>query len=127
VKKLLGRLLRKVFGTKKPGRVKRFTAEVDEMANVRLTWQLPNVSPRQRPLAYTQIETRVSDTLPWTSVAEVEAPAEELLIEDSAPGDWFFRAYAVDDRGNTGAEVFAQVGVDFDAPGAVTGFTAVVE
>lgn len=98
------------------------------MANVRLTWQLPNVSPRQRPLEHTTVDTRVSASLPWTPISNVPVNLPpELVIEDSAPGDWFFRSRVMDDQGTYGPEAFTQVAVGFDAPGAVTEFTATLE
>lgn len=102
------------------------------MANVRLTWVLPNVSTRQRPLAHTAIDARVSADLPWTPIANVPAnatdtPATQAVLEDVAPGTWFYRSRAIDDQGNDGNPAHAQVSVGFDKPGAITEFVATLE
>ena len=97
------------------------------MANVRLTWQWPNVSQRQRPIAHALIDARVAADLPWTQVAQVPAPSKELLIEDVAPGMWFYRIRVVDAGGTIGPEGTTSADLDHDAPGAVTEFTATVE
>lgn len=97
------------------------------MANVRLTWELPAVSQRQRPIAHVKIGARVSVDLPWTPIAEVPASQAELLLEDVAPGEWFYRGRAFDDRGGEGPEAFTSVSLDYDPPGAVGNFVATVE
>ena len=98
------------------------------MANVRLSWLLPSVSPRQRPLEHTIIDARVAAELPWTAISNVPANLpSELVIEDSAPGRWFFRARAFDDQGTPGPEATTQVDVGFDPPGAIAEFSATLE
>ena len=129
---MLDRLLVWMFGFRKPGKVQQFNAEVDEMANVRLTWVLPNVSTRQRPLAHTTIDARVSADLPWTPIANVPAnsadtPTTEAVLEDVAPGTWFYRARAFDDQGTDGNPAHAQVSVGFDRPGTISEFVATLE
>ena len=94
------------------------------MNNVLLTWSLPNVGGRQRPLSGVRIAARVSDELPWTNIAFVAVPGTELLLEDVAPGTWFYRAVVEDDSGAMSTAAFAQADVDFDAPGAVAAFAA---
>lgn len=97
------------------------------MANVRLSWTLPSVSGRQRPISHVLLESRVSDELPWTVIAEVPASANELLLEDVAPGEWQYRGSAVDDQGRQGPESVTTAAIEFDAPGALGAFVAAVE
>lgn len=122
------RLLNFLFGFKKPGKVKQFRVELIDMANVRLTWVLPTVTPRQRPILQTEISVRNDPTLPWV-VQDVVDPAsvQELLFVDVAPGDKFYRAVVVDQDNVRGAEAEATVLVPFDPPGVVTSLTATLE
>jgi hypothetical protein len=110
-----------------PKSLKRFIAEDFDMSNVRLTWKLPVPSNRQRPIAHVQIEARVSEDLPWTEIAIVDAPATELLVEDVAPGDWFYRGTVVDTDGNVSEPAFASATLDYDAPTGLAEFAAAVE
>ena len=98
------------------------------MSNVRLTWDLPAVTPRQRPIQFTEISVRVDPSLPWT-VQDTVAPdvTQELVLFDVAPGDHFYRAVIVDADGVRGAEVETNIAVPFDPPGVVSTFTAVLE
>jgi hypothetical protein len=117
-----------IFGYKKPKRVKQFYAEFISMSNVRVSWALPPVSPRQRPIQHTEISVRVSDTLPWT-IQDTITPdvSQELVFVDVAPGTQYFRAVVVDVDGTRGPEDTTMTDVVFDPPGAVTALTAVVE
>jgi hypothetical protein len=124
LRKVWVKVRRKWFGPKK---LKRFRVEVDEMSNVRLTWTLPTPSNRQRPISHVAISARVSDTLPWTPIAAVDAPATELLIQDVAPGVWYYAAIVLDDRGNESQPVYADTALPYDKPSAVSGFSAAVE
>jgi hypothetical protein len=110
----------------RPGRATNFTARVIDLSNVQLTWTLPVPTPRQRPLASFRISARVSAGLPWTEIADVAVPDTELLIQDVAPGDWFYRGVVVDSAGNASAPVFAQAEVDFEGPSPAVNFGAVV-
>jgi hypothetical protein len=94
------------------------------MSNITLSWNYPSVSGRQRPHAHVLIDARVSDSLPWTNVALVEAPAESLVLEDVAPGEWSYRARLVDVDGRTSEPVFASAAIEFDAPSALVDFHA---
>lgn len=94
------------------------------MSNVRLNWGLPTPSVRQRPLAGFRIEARVSAELPWTEIALVEVPATEILLEDVAPGQWFYRGFVVDVAGRSSTPVNATVEVDFEDPSPATEFSA---
>jgi hypothetical protein len=122
------RVLNNVFGYKKPKKVKHFNAELIDMSNVRLSWALPTVTPRQRPIQHTEISVRVASTLPWT-VQDIVVPTglQELVFIDVAPGDQFYRAVVVDVDNVRGAEVTTGATIGFDAPGVVTALTAVVE
>jgi hypothetical protein len=72
------------------------------------------------------IDARVSDQLPWANIALVDAPTNELLVSDLAPGVWFFRATEVD-AGNVAATNQPEVSVDLNVPAGVTEFTATIE
>lgn len=95
------------------------------MSNVRLSWTLPTPTPAQRPIAHVAVSARVDEALPWTEIAVVAGT--ELLIQDVAPGTWFYRAIVVDDEGRESEPAFVSASVSFDAPGSVIGFAASVE
>jgi hypothetical protein len=97
------------------------------MANVRLSWTLPTPSSRQRAIARTVIEARVSPSLPWSAVNTVDAPTTTLLVQDIAPGSWEFRATVVDVGNVPSSPVTTSVDLAFDPPSPATGFTAAVE
>lgn len=98
------------------------------MSNVRLTWTLPTVSPRQRAIQHTRIDFRVDPSFPWTQQDVVSPDVnQELLFQDVAPGTHFYRGTVVDVDGREGLPAFTQVDVPFDAPGTVSNFTATVE
>ena len=98
------------------------------MTNMRLTWDLPNVSIRQAPIQHTVIDFRVDPTLPWAMQDTVAAAAvQELLFVDIQPGSYFYRATVVDADGVSGAPVETQATVAFDPPGIVTNLTATEE
>lgn len=95
------------------------------MSNILLTWQLPVPSARQRPISHSRIDARVSPELPWTEIAIVTVPTEQLLLEDMAPGAWEFRHLTVDAAGvETDEPAFASIEVDFEAPSGAIAFTA---
>lgn len=97
------------------------------MSNVRLSWTLPTPSPRQRPIAHVRVEARVSEDLPWTPISNVPAPSTEVLLQDVAPGTWFYMATVVDDEGQESEPSFASASIGFDAPTALADFSASVE
>ena len=97
------------------------------MGNVRLSWEYPTVTTRQRPHKAVRLSARVSDTLPWTSIATVDAPGTELLLEDVAPGTWFYRAILEDDQGKLSDPVFADTAMEYDAPSPLSLFAAAPE
>ena len=69
------------------------------MSDVRLTWDLPTVTPRQYPIAHVRIEFRVDESLPWTIQDTVDAAAaQELLFVDVQPGTFFYQAIVVDEQ-----------------------------
>jgi hypothetical protein len=98
------------------------------MSNVRVSWALPPVSPRQKPILHTEISVRVDPSLPWT-VQDTVTPdvPQELVFFDVAPGDQYYRAVVVDTDFVRGAEVETSIAVPFDPPGVVTNFSAVLE
>jgi hypothetical protein len=97
------------------------------MANkVTLSWTLPVVSNRQRPIQFAKVEYRVSPNLPWTEQDRV-APtsAQTLEFADVAPGTYYYQVTVVDIDNVSGPAVPAQAQLGFDPPGPVTGLTAV--
>ena len=98
------------------------------MSNVRLTWVLPTVSARQKPIQVTEISVRVDPLFPWT-VQDIVDPSvtQELLFVDVPPGDQFYQAVVIDVDGARGNPVDTSVAVPFDPPGVVTTLVAVVE
>ena len=97
------------------------------MSNVRLTWKLPTPTSRQRAIARTVIEGRVSPSLPWATLNTVDAPGETLLLTDHPPGAWEFRATVVDVGNVPSTPVTTSLDIAFDPPSPATDFTAVVE
>jgi hypothetical protein len=98
------------------------------MSNVRVTWALPAVSARQKPILHTEISVRVDPSLPWT-VQDTVTPdvTQELVFFDVFPGDQYYRAVVIDIDGVRGAEVETSIAVPFDPPGVVTDLNAVLE
>ena len=98
------------------------------MANRRLTWTLPNVTPRQHPIERTEIAFRVDATVPWTVQTSVlEADVQELLFADVPVGDMFYRAVVIDTAGGRGNDAVISAFGAYDLPGIVTNFTATEE
>jgi len=98
------------------------------VSDVRLTWDLPTVTPRQYPIAHVRIEFRVDESLPWTIQDTVDAAAaQELLFVDVQPGTFFYQAIVVDEQGQEGAPVETSINIAFDVPGGVENFLATEE
>lgn len=99
------------------------------MATIRtITWVLPPVSARQRPIARTRVEFRVKSLadLPWTLQDEVAAGGEQkLVINDPAPGTFEYRLVAIDVDGKQGPPVIQEKSSDYDPPGSVSGVSIV--
>ena len=99
------------------------------MATIRtITWTLPTVSARQRPIARTRLEFRVKSLvdLPWTLQDEVAAGGEQkLVINDPAPGAFEYRFIVIDVDGKQGLPVIQEKATDFDPPGSVSGVSIV--
>ena len=98
------------------------------MANRRLTWELPTVTPRQADIAGVRIEFRVDPSFDWT-VQDTVAPdvTQELLFVDVAPGTFYYRAIVVDVEGAEGAPVEIEVFGTYDPPTQVINFMATDE
>ena len=94
------------------------------MATTRtITWNLPPVGSRQRPIARTLIEYRVKSIpgLPWTLQDEVSPDVEQkLVISDPAPGTFEYGLTVVDEDGRMGKRVVVEKTADYDPPGDVT-------
>jgi hypothetical protein len=97
------------------------------MSNVRLRWKLPTPTSRQRAIARTVIEGRVSASLPWATLNTVDAPGETLLLTDHPPGDWEFRATVVDVANVPSTPVVTALQLAFDPPSPAEDFTAAIE
>ena len=98
------------------------------MANRRLSWTLPVVTPRQHPIAQVEIAFRVDITLPWTVQASVlEADPQEMLFADVPVGDMFYRAVVIDTSGARGNDAVISASGAYDLPGSVTNFIATEE
>ena len=98
------------------------------MSNVRLTWQLPTVTPRHYPIDHVVVEFRVSDTLPWTVQDNVAADsAQEILFQDVAAGTNYYQVTVVDTNGTAGPPATAQAEIGFLPPDAVVNLVAAVE
>ena len=121
-------ILNFLFGYKKPGKVNQLKLEIVDMSNILVTWTLPEVTARQRPIQHTEISVRVDPSLPWT-VQDVVVPGsvQELSFFDVAPGDHYYQAVIVDVDGLRGAPVETSVNVPFDPPGTVTTLTATLQ
>ena len=98
------------------------------MADRLLTWVLPNVTPRQRPIERTEIAFRVDASFPWTVQTSIlAADPQELRFVDVPVGEMFYRAVVIDDVGARGNDTIISATGAFDVPGAVTNFTATEE
>jgi len=95
--------------------------------NVRLTWQLPVPTARQRALKHVRIEGRVDGVAQWGVIDAVAVPATDLVIEDIAPGTWQFRGIVVDIDDRESAPVETSVDVPFDGPSPLVSLSAAVE
>ena len=97
------------------------------MSDVRLSWTLPELTPRQLGIAHVRVDFRADAGLPWTEQDTVAADAvQELLFSDVAPGEYFYRVSVVDTAGEEAA-AFTSADVAFDDPSAVVDLQAIVE
>ena len=98
------------------------------MANRRLTYVLPSVTPRQHPISGVEIAFRADAALPWTVQAIVPATdPSELLFADVPVGEMFYRAVVIDVVGARGNDSVISATGAYDIPGSVTNFTATEE
>lgn len=96
--------------------------------NVRLSWSLPAVSSRQRPITRVDLYSRVSPSLPFAPIgSRVPSETQDFLIESVDPGDWEYGARVIDVGGAAGGMATTSTSVDFDAPSMVGGLTATKE
>lgn len=100
------------------------------MSNAIITWTPPSVDPqRQRPIDHVSVQARVSDELPWTEIA-ARTPDDEQKVtyQDIPPGDWQFRAVAIDVAGvESRNPPTASLSIAFDAPSDVTDFSVTLQ
>ena len=98
------------------------------MANRRLTWELPVVTPRQAAIKHVEISFRADASFPWTKQADVPVDdPQELLFVDVAPGTMYYRAIIVDVENIAGSPVEGSATAAFDPPGTVMNFTITEE
>lgn len=134
LRRLLERLglLRRRDRRRRPSDLPFFTVEVDDMANVRLRWTLPEVALDQRPIKHVAIDVRIvpdeGEPPPWSRVNEVSPPATELLIEQIGAGRREFRGVVVDaaDEESPNPRI-VQVDVPFRGPSDLVELTATLE
>lgn len=94
------------------------------MTDRTLAWELPVVTPRQRPIKHTQIDFRVDASLPWTPAATVP-PTDPQQVEflDVNAGTFDYRLTIYDDEDTPGDEVIVSQSLAFDPPGTVLNVT----
>lgn len=99
------------------------------MSDVLLTWDLQAPTSRQRPYDYVRVDYRVGESLPWTEQDRIDPSAtQELLFQDVAPGDHYYRVTVVDVDGvESPNPPTAQANVAFDAPLDVINLVATVQ
>jgi hypothetical protein len=90
-----------------------------------ISWALPTVSAKQRPIDHTVVEYRAKPNageLQWTVQDQVAANGEQKLeIADPAPGTFQYRLTAVDVDGKADPNSpIVEKALDFDAPSSVT-------
>jgi hypothetical protein len=111
-----------LFGTKRPGKVKRLRFDMSDRL---LTYVLPKVSTRQHPIAGVEIAFRVDASLPWTVQTTIPAAdPPQLLFVDVPAGEMFYRAVVIDAVGARGNDAIISATGAYDIPGSVTNFTA---
>ena len=125
---LISWILNWLFGYKQPSKVIDLKAELDSMGNVRLTWALPEVTSRQKPILHTEISVKLAPELSWT-VQDIVVPTatQEILFANVFPGTKYYQAVIIDEDSTRGVPVETNIAVPFDAPGVVTTLTAVLE
>lgn len=92
--------------------------------NGRLFWQVPTPNPSQRDIAHVRIEGRVEGIEEWTEINNVDAPGNELILQDIASGLWDFRGIVVDVGGAESTPLVATLSVPFDDPSPLVTFSA---
>lgn len=93
------------------------------MANVRLRWTLPTPTPNQRPIASILIEGRVDGAPGYTELNVLSPGDTEVILQNVAPGLWFFAGTVVDDFDQMSVRAEGSVAIPFDAPSALSNFT----
>ena len=86
-----------------------------------ITWDLPAVSPSQRPLAAVRPEVSADGGANFTTLPNVPAAdTQEVVISDIAAGDWLIRLTVIDSSGAESAGLDTPFAIPFDVPGDVT-------
>lgn len=98
------------------------------MASIQLTWTLPVVGERQRPLSRVLVQISAEpEESGWTDHKLIAADAkQELTIVDAHPGEHYFRLIVIDADGQRSAPVVVSVSVPYLGPSPVLDAIATV-
>ncbi len=103
------------------------------MANVRITYQLPDTRQSGRPLPVSEISgveiAQSADGGATFGVIDVLPPTTlETVVTELEPGEWFFRGVVVDTAGKRSAPKFGSIVVpDTTPPGELPVLTLALE
>lgn len=89
-----------------------------------LAWELPPVTPTQRPQKHTKVDFRANEALPWTSVPVVLADEPQRVeFLDVNAGTFDYRLTIFDTADTPGTPVIVSKDLAFDPPGSVLNVT----
>ena len=93
------------------------------MTDVVVSWDLPTVSLRQKPIKHVEVHTRDDESLPWTFQNSVlPGDVQQMIFADEPPGRHYYQAFAVDEDDVAGSPSEGIADVPFDAPSALVNF-----
>lgn len=97
------------------------------MSTLTWTWQLPEDTPRRRPVAGVEFRYRYSDAFDWTLQATIPSDQpQELAFQDIQSVVQFVQLTVVDTLGEKGIPVESSYELGFEV-GQVSGLTATYE
>ena len=89
------------------------------MTDRTITWELPPVTPRQRPQKHTKVEFRADSSLPWTVQDTVLASAQQQIeFLDVNAGTFDYRLTIYDIADVAGEPVIVSKDLPFEPPGS---------
>lgn len=89
-----------------------------------ISWELPPVTPRQRPQKHTLVEFRADASLPWTAVPVVPvSDPQNVEFLDVNAGTFDYRLTIFDIADEPGPPVIVSQDLAFDPPGSVLNVT----